>query len=445
MRKSYDNTNPSVKENNSDTTRRTTFPDGSREDRLRNAQMKMLSDQMQSERSTMTVSRATSGGGAKSNVKDVYICVDSRYRDRTALISNGIKFQIGINQSSVNTGIINLIYPLDNVVDFEVTDSFVYPVKVTTNPSITYWDEINMLITELFSNSFISYNSRFHFSFKIKTFDANRVILEIPYRCIYKLPNPVNIDKTLTFKFSAASYDYGLDNDYFDVQIQYTNPVILTVQGPVNLSNNQIYNPNFTNNDIVTFENFSSSTLTYSSSNPSSVVYSERFYLVTPISDFVFTIPLDFSDPVIANDLLRPSGNNSAPVYEAGLNVGSATSTIFIDGSKLADTGDYMFFRSVKVNYGDTPKITSAGYDYTVRTEGFRIINVGGYYTGYNYTIPYDVINNIMTDGPLSPGQTLVFTVVFVAPGSPSAQQTVRMYVGSRRIRMNMRFGTLSK
>jgi hypothetical protein len=247
----------------------------------------------------------------KYKKSDVFLCIDSRYRMRGSNLSQGITVNIGSTANFTAQGILGLQYPLTNVTEIEVMNDIIIPLKYQASqyPLInTYQGEVTMTIDEVYSQGYIGPKNRFHFNFFSVPYSTGRLRLPIPYNSVFRLPQRVDIESKLTIRFGTPVADANFDDDYFVVSIEYTNPATLTVIQPIDQRTNGPLIPYFTSGvDFIAFDTFAPKNVDYDVNNPNSVVYAETFYPVTPVSQYTFTIPLDLTNPKIAQDPNRPT------------------------------------------------------------------------------------------------------------------------------------------
>jgi hypothetical protein len=388
-------------------------------------------------------------------IKNSFLSIDSRYRLRINRLSQGgFSFVLSTFAISTFDGTLGLQNQLIDVTEIEVMDSFIFPKKYTPGgtayASTSYFNEVTLLLNELYSQSYQGPSNRYHFSFKLDPAytDTMRYKLDIPYNSVFSFSNPVTFDRTLTFNFYTPTADANLDDDFFEVTIQYTNPATLTVAGPINQSTGNPITPNFTTGyDVVSFENFASSTYTYDSTNPLSVVYSEKFYPVTVVSPYVFTIPLDFTNPIIAQDTARPGTNVALTTHYANLTADSDNgATVSLVGNnefnKFMFSGYTIYITGIN-NY-DPVTTPLSTVSYIKRSAGFSVTAITYFTSG---VIEFTINMQLGTSNPLygPPGGDLSyveFDYIVYSGGKTSPLATVRMFDGTRRIRFSLRFGS---
>lgn len=362
----------------------------------------------------------------KSVKRNLFLPLDSRYRDRSIKMSDGIRFELAHNASTTNNGVIGLDYPLDMVSEIEIMNSILFPIKNQSGiayHNVNYFNEITMLISELQNQSYKGATNNYHFTFVVNTYDTIRCLLPIPYNSIFRFPQPRNIDRTLTLRFFSPTYDYGMDDDNYQAVVTYRNPAMLTTTVENNL----------TSSDVICFENFSSSSTLYDSTNPASIVFSEKFYTVTPIDSYSFTIPLDFT--VLATDPLRPSGptatltSHTGTLYNAGMNL-----QVYISSAQLAQIGDSVYITAINT----TKPLIQSNVDKLLRTMGYKIVNITTYNALPVYSINFNCVDNPLTIGTVSLGE-MSFTIKLNPSGVMIQKPTVSIYVGSRRVRVPLR------
>jgi hypothetical protein len=383
----------------------------------------------------------------KNEIRSIFLSIDSRYRDRSYSIQNGLRFNLALNQNTSTAGIIGLNYPLDYVMEMEIMDSIIFPKKFTGSISYednSYFNEMTLLINEIYNQSYINPVNRFHFTFNITNYDTLRYKLPIPYNSIFKLAQPLNLDKTLTLSFFSPTVSANLDEDVLQFYVYYTNPATIEVAGPIDQTTGLIKSTLQTG-DVIAFEDFNSTNYLYNSSNPSSLLYKENFYSVTNTTDqYTFTIPIDLFGKKLDTDPLAPQGNP----YTFVKNVNFKYNGVYLSSNYLqlsfsqllCVVGDMIIIKSVQ---SDRPPDYPANYSLLTRPSGWNIflINYDTYNKIYLYVFDYDIINNPIWD-PIPPVYISYVNVEIILNSKPAPVRTVNCYVGSRRIRIPIRFIT---
>jgi len=384
----------------------------------------------------------------KTHERNLFISIDSRYRDRTLSIKNGLRYNLALNQNTNSYGTIGLNYPLDYVTEIEVMDSIIFPKKNQNNVTYEndgYFNEITMLINEIYNQSYINPINRFHFTFNITDYDSIRYKLPIPYNAIFKLPQPVNLDKTLTLNFFTPTISADIDEDVLQLFMYYTNPATIEVGGPTDPVSNNILST-LTNGDVIAFENFTSSYYEYNSNNPNSILSKDKFYPVTnTINQYTFTIPIDLLNTPLVNDINAPRGNPYTLANNVGFGFDGVDGNFLKLGyiNNIANIGDTIIIKSV-----ESDRVPDYPNNYTLltRVEGWNIFSIqnNNYnsYNYYSYSINYDWVNNPIWDPNNMPYIGLIY-INIIFNTKPPTVKTVNCYVGSRRIRIPLRIKTL--
>jgi hypothetical protein len=380
---------------------------------------------------------------------NVFVSIDSRYRDRSHKITDGIRFNISLHQPSTKHGILGVMYPLDNITEIEVMNSFMFPRKFNNQTPYLNFDtfnEITMLISEIQFQSIRGSNNRYHFSFKIDETpvdnDDARVKLKIPYNSVFTTYQPFNLDKTVTLQFFSPTNNISLDDDHFNVYIGYTNPATITVYGNTDL----LSLPNLINTDSICFDNFKSSSYLYDSSNPNSVVYEDKFYTVTPTNDpYTYSIPLDLTSNVLTNDLNKPSSDPISTILYTRfylINQSSEYINIFYESNTpIANVGNTIFIYKFVPDRLSPPYVNPECL-LNLYNKSLTIGNVVQYGNGYSYSIYFNgdkypiIIKATDTDPDM--GGLFYATINKFYAYPPVNGATI--YVGSRRIRVPLRF-----
>jgi hypothetical protein len=388
--------------------------------------------------------------------RSVFISVDSRYRDRHHRLINGLYYKLALYQSSTTQGVIGLTNPLSQVTELEIMDSFVFPKNSSGDTSLNdnYFNEITLLINELYNQSYIGPKNRFHFTFNIQPLqnDSNRYLLPISYNNIYQLAQPYNIDKTLTFRFFSPSISANFDDDVYQCYVYYTNPAQIEIAGPLDPVTGRLSSTLNSANDFIAFEDFSSSFLEYNSNTSSSVFYSEKFYNVGLTADpYIFTIPIDLLNSSLKADVTVPRGNpytlakNPTLMWDDPRN---GFLTFATNYQQIAKVGDILKISSITANI---PPSNQTNYNLLTNSNGYVITNVdkivetsnNSYlYTYYAYTITFNINTHpIWNTTPEISSILGSFTLV----NKPDPVKTTTIYVGSRRIRFTLRAETIVK
>jgi hypothetical protein len=385
----------------------------------------------------------------KLKTYDVFLSIDSRYRDRSYDIQNGLRFNIALNQQSSIYGNLGINYPLDKIKEIEIMNSFMFPKKFndqTTYLNFDDYDEITLSINEMQIPSVRGINNRYHFSFKIDQSsvlnDQARVLLDIPYNPVFRLVQPFNLDRTLTLQFNSPNNNIVLDDDNFSVYIGYTNPGTFTVNGLTNL----LKLPNLINGDSICFEDFTTSDFLFNNTNPNSIVYQEKFYTVTKTNDpFTYSIPLDLTNIFLTIDPNRPSEDpiNSIP-YTIFDYYGQENNYLVIFNSSpspLCSVGDTVYIYKFIPGQVSPPYLNPQFIQNIYIKSGFTINAIESYSGGYNYKFVFNLDTYpIYLDSTTSGG---IFYVTFNTFYPYPETKNAKIYVGSKRIRIPLRFEVL--
>jgi hypothetical protein len=352
---------------------------------------------------------------------------------------------------------IGLTYPLNYVTELEIMDSFVFPKNVNFDTSVneSYFNEITMLINELYNQSYIGPKNRFHFTFNIEPLpnDNNRYLLPIPYNCIFRLAQTYNLDKSLTFNFYSPSNNAAFYDDVYQCYVYYTNPAQIEIAGPKNQKTGQILSSLYSNNDFIAFEDFTSNLQDYLSSNPSSILYSEKFYNVTLTANpYIFTIPIDLTSPLLKSDPNIPLGNPYTLAQNPELSWYGTYDDDYLSFTnsyqQIAKIGDRLIINSLQA---DRPPDNINNYNELIDPNGYTILDIYpiivnqgnlNQYTYYIYKIKFNIVYNPIWYEPYS-----VSSVIgsFNLLNTPDPVKTTTIYVGSRRIRFTLRVETIVK
>ena len=385
--------------------------------------------------------------------RNVFLSIDSRYRDRSYRISNGIRFNLGINQQSSSNSVLGLVYPLDQITEIELMNSVILPITKRVDYTYiynTYYDEVTIGIDEIRFQSYLGSFNNYHFCCKTQSIpygtDSNRQLAMISYDLIFKLQQPYNLDKTITLTFSSPNNNITFNDDNYLVYVEYTNPAIITIY-----SNNidPILPLNFLSaNDTICFENFKSSNDKYDSNNPSSPVYYEKFYPITPIIDqFTFTIPLDLTDPILVNDPNKPP---SDPVYNIPylvflfFSINTNSISLYYEGPQIANIDDILYFYKLITGLAP-PFVNTDSLLKLYSKNGFKITDINAYGLGFIYDINFnDIYYSLVYQTQSTPYPTAfsIYTTINTRYDT-STTTGVSIYVGSRRVRVPLRFETL--
>jgi len=386
---------------------------------------------------------------------NIFLSLDSRYRDRSYSFSNGIRFLLGLNQQSSKNGIIGLNFPLDQIINIELMNSVIIPV--TKMPDFTYvnniyQNEITISIDEIKFQSYLGSINNFHFCCKIENIpygtDNNRLLAMIPYNPLYSLQQPYNLDKTLTIKFGSPDNNISFNDDNYLVYISYTNPALLTIYA---YAIDNILPLNYLdNNDVICFENFKSSSDKYDSNNSNSVVYYEKFYPVTPLptDPFTFSIPLDFTDPILVNDINKPP---SDPVLDIPYTIflfnalSNNDISLYKEGNQIANIGDIIYIYKLITNTLPPPYLKTDVLPRLYNKHGFTLTDVQPLPPGYIYNFNFNNAFNSFVYHTQSISYPTDFSVYATINNSYIVEKPVgvSIYVGSRRVRLPLRFETL--
>ena len=392
----------------------------------------------------------------KKTIRNIFLSLDSRYRDRSYPFSTGIRFNLGLNQQSSKDGVIGLNYPLDQIINIELMNSIIIPVSKTPNFTYvidSYEDEITISIDEIRFQSYLGSSNDFHFVCKIQSIpygtDNNRLLAMIPYNPMYSLQQPFNLDKTLTIKFGCPDNNINFNDDNYLVYVSYTNPAKLTIYA---YATDGVLPLNFLDSsDVICFENFKTSTDKYDSNNPKSVVYYEKFYPVTPTIDpYTFSIPLDFTDPVLVNDVNKPPidpiSNILYMTFEFNL-LTNDTISLYKSGIRIANVGDIIYIYKLLLSSLPPPYLKPESLPTLYGRQGFVITDVQPLSPGYIYTINYTNAYNAFVYQTQTYPYPTPFTVRATINRRYNIDQPVgvSIYVGSRRVRIPMRFETIVK
>ena len=393
--------------------------------------------------------KAGDGNALNVGLLETYACFDSRYRNYpSARLTDptGLQFAITSRSDTSLIGKVGTNNQVVNVVEMEIFSPIYFP-KLFHDPTDTsvnyyYFNEIYLDIQEADSQSNNDPNvNRHHFTFSSVDNGDQRLILT-PKNSKFYFTKPMDIDKTLTFIWRTPMAGPAFDDDFLNVTILYANPAVLMVQIASNGAGSN--GTNFTaNSDVVTFDNFTSSTITYDSTNPVSVVYSNSYYLATIIDNFTFSIPLDFTNPLIANDINRPGDPTLGPSPQAAQNA------TFTFTNPIVITTPYPISSYPIVTAGSGSGLQSnmviviQSYSYNNAGANAALAATLTQSAGYPVTMISNSSFSIPVNGLPFAGDPYASTNILLGPIpgiNPNRLSVVRVYVGTRRINVPIKF-----
>lgn len=176
---------------------------------------------------------------------DVYIMLDSTYRNSQYDINDKFTFNVTIHAPANTPGNISINNPLSNIIEMEVIGKIKVPItdKIYEQYARQAYGEAVLEIPELSAQSFIEYgNKKFHFNFDISE-EGNKYILT-PKISKFIFTKPIKTDSiTLNFRFPYDKFNFV--NDMIEGQIEYPkilqafklNDILDVINGTVVIDN----------------------------------------------------------------------------------------------------------------------------------------------------------------------------------------------------------------
>lgn len=156
---------------------------------------------------------------------DVYILLDSKYRNPQYNINDKFTFNVSVNPPVKVPGNINVNRQLNNIIEMEILKGFEIPKSdvYLERVSQQIFHEAVLEIPELTAQSFIEYkNKRFHFLFDVTETDTKYILT--PKNPKFIFTTPIRTD-SLTLKFRFPYEDYTFTNDMLMGTIEYPKTV----------------------------------------------------------------------------------------------------------------------------------------------------------------------------------------------------------------------------
>lgn len=229
----------------------------------------------------------------KDDIRSAHVFLDSRYRN-IAITDNTLISFIIINDTQVRqqfNGTVTAIGNIKNIIQLEIP-TFTIPYVTSAD---NYYKKITLLIKELSSDCYESYEMSYHFSFSTEKID--NLIKLTPDKKKYSFKKPITNLDNFTLKFGSPLHPIKFDIDrLIPSNINYnTNPGEFTF--------NQ--NHNLKTDDIIYITNFTSL-------NPAKdytileEINSKEGHLITRITNTIISINVSLSDIQFPDLNLQP-------------------------------------------------------------------------------------------------------------------------------------------
>lgn len=362
-------------------------------------------------------------------VRDVFIDLNSRYRDRSRPMRESIswRFTLEAKQSSPQ-GIIPVDVPIANIIEMEIAGSFIVPVP---SPSLIYstsldWTsflgETNIEFPELNSQSIITNDGyKYHLQCEVRKYTTPdesgiRYTVTPRHKFIFSYPITQSINGLSLVMRDPFRRMVWL-NDVINCTLDYTNPTFI-----LTIANGTAFDTVKTDDQIL-FENYYSTAFNPNMTRSSNPFSPDNIYTATNISPTTFSITL--STTSTATDINRSGDATLSDFGITTVTVGytSPMSLTFSTPHNIS-TGTFIVFNSFV--FPSQPTVVN-----DLMTTAYFVATVT---SATAITIPYDLSRFATASDRPSTATIRLYRV-----------PTVRVYIITRQIHFNMRLRMLSE